>query len=118
MIRGVFAVSIAAALGLATLTVEVSAKGFGWHPSHIVGSTFFSSSSFRYRHGSFGYYPYGGLVVADEAIGVEPVVNVSAPQPLGPVILPSYVLSCHHSQEIKTVPSEEGGTREITIRRC
>ena len=107
MTRGVFAVSIAAALGLATLPVDVSAKGFGGHAFHAA----------RHHHRAFAYSPYG-LVVTDYANGIEPVVNVSAPQPLGPVIPPSFASSCHHSVEIKTVPSEEGGTREITIRRC
>src|SRR5215510_2791105 len=39
----------------------------------------------------------------------------------GPVIFvsqPPIALTCQHSKEIKTVPSESGGTREITITRC
>ena len=108
MIRGVFAVSIAAALGLAALPGEISAKGFGGHASHAA----------RHHHRTFGYGPDVGLIVADYANGVEPVVNVSASQSLGPVVPPSFALSCHHSVETVTVPSEEGGIREITIRRC
>jgi hypothetical protein len=116
MIKGVFAVCIATALGLATLPIEVSAKGLGSYASHAV----------RYHHrafgyglsGGLGYGPYGGLVVADQVIGGEPVGYVSTPQPLGPLIPPSFVLQCHHSEETKMVPSEDGGTREITIRRC
>ena len=108
MIKGVFAVCIAVALGLATLPVEVSAKGIGGHAFHAA----------RHHHHAFGYGPYGGLVAADYANDVEPVFDVSTTQSLGPLILPSFASSCHHSVEIKTVPSEEGGTREITIRRC
>ena len=116
MIKGLFAVGIAAALGIATLPIE--AKGFGLHASHTIGPIFFSRSSARHHHRAFEYYPFGGLVAADQAIGVEPIDDVSTPQALGPVIPVSFALSCHHSQEIKTVPSEEGGTRDITIRRC
>jgi hypothetical protein len=125
MIRGVFAISIAAALGLATLPGEVSAKGFGSHASH----TFVSSVrhhhrafGFRHHHRAFGYIPYGGLVVSDDAIGVEPdsgapVLQVSG-APLfqvGGVTTPP---RCIHSREIVTVPSEKGGTQQITITRC
>ena len=108
MVRGIFAVSIAAALGLAALPIEVSAKGFGGHAFHAAG----------HHHRAFAYGPYGGLVAADYANGIDPVVDVSTTQSLGPLIPASFASSCHHSVEIKTVPSEEGGTREITIRRC
>jgi hypothetical protein len=108
MIKGVFAVCIAAALGLATLPVEVSAKRFGGHAFHAA----------RHHHQTFGYYPFGGIVAADYTNGVDPIVDVPTTQSLGPLISPSFASSCHHSVEIKTVPSEEGGTREITIRRC
>jgi hypothetical protein len=108
MIKQLFAVSIAAALGLAALPIDVSAKGFGGHAFHAAG----------HHNRAFGYGPYRGLVAADYANGVDPIVDVSTTQSLGPPILPSFASSCHHSVEIKIVPSEEGGTREITIRRC
>ena len=101
MIKGVFAVSVAATLGLATLPVEISAKEFGGHASHR----------------AFGHRLHSGLV-ADYALGDEPVGFVSTSQPLSPVISPSTALSCHHSQEIITVPSEDGGDRQIKITRC
>ena len=118
MIRRVFAFSIVAALGLATLTVVVSARGFSWHASHAVGPAFFAGSSAHYHRRTLGYYPYGGLVAADQAIGIDLAGDVSTPQVLGPVIPASFVLSCHQSVETVKVPSEDGGTREITIRRC
>jgi hypothetical protein len=31
---------------------------------------------------------------------------------------PPRALSCQYSQQIKTVPAEGGGTRDITITRC
>ena len=117
MIKQLFAVSIAAALGLAALPIEVSAKGLGGHTSH--------AARHHHQHRTFGYGYYGGLygyngglVAADYANGIDPVVDVSTTQSLGPLIPASLASSCHHSVEIKTVPSEEGGTREITIRRC
>lgn len=117
MIKGLFAVGIAAGLALATLPVGASAKGFGGHTAHAVGPAFFKRSAVRHRHRAFDYGLYGGIV-ATYAPGDELVGDKSAPQALGPVIPVSFVLGCHHSQEIKTVPSEEGGTRQITITRC
>jgi hypothetical protein len=108
MIKQLFAVSIAAALGQAALPIEVSAKGFGGPAFHAAG----------HHNRAFRYGPYGGLVAADYANGIDPVVDVSTTQSLGPLILPSFASSCHHSVEIVTIPSEEGGTREVTIRRC
>jgi hypothetical protein len=92
------------------LPIEVSAKGLGGHTSH--------AARHHHQHRTFGYGYYGGLVAADYANGIDPVVDVSTTQSLGPLIPASFASSCHHSVEIKTVPSEEGGTREITIRRC
>ena len=31
---------------------------------------------------------------------------------------PQRALTCQYSQQVKTVPSESGGTRDITITRC
>ena len=107
MIKGLVVIGVAAALGLAGLPIEVSAKGIGGHGFHA-----------GHHHRAFAYGPYGGLVITGKAIGSEPVGYVSTSQPLGPVIPPTFVLQCHHSVETVTVPSEEGGTREITIRRC
>jgi hypothetical protein len=101
MINRMFVICIAAALGPAMLSVEASAKGFGGHSHH---------------HG-FGHWLYGGTV-ADYALGDETVGVVSTLRSLGPVAPQSVALSCHHSLEIKTVPSEDGGTRAITITRC
>jgi hypothetical protein len=32
--------------------------------------------------------------------------------------VPVRVASCHKVQEAMTVPSEEGGTRQVTVTRC
>jgi hypothetical protein len=34
------------------------------------------------------------------------------------VVQPPRVLSCQYTRETVTVPSESGGTREITVTRC
>ena len=108
MVNRVLAVGMAAVLGLATLPIDVSAKGFGGHGFHGA----------RHHTPAFAYSPYGGFVGTDQGMGGAPVVNVSAPQPVGPLVSPTFVLQCHHSVETVTVPSEEGGTREIKISRC
>lgn len=117
MIRGLFAVGIAAGLALATSPLAVSAKGLGGHSAHAISPLFFKGSPLHRHSRAFGYAPYGAIV-ATYPTGDESFGDVSMPQALGPVVLASPVLSCHHSQEIKTVPSEEGGTRQITITRC
>jgi hypothetical protein len=70
------------------------------------------------RHGAFGGQPFfGSLVevppyVSDNGPGyAPPAMAVAAPEP-------PQALSCHRTQEIVQVPSEEGGTRKITITRC
>jgi hypothetical protein len=100
MTNRAFALGIVAALGLAALSGDVSAKGFGWHTSHH----------------AFGRRAYG--IVGGYAISEAPVSYVSTPQMLGPLIAPSLAVSCHHSRETVTVPSEEGGAREISVTRC
>jgi hypothetical protein len=108
MVNRVLAVGMAAILGLAILPIDVSAKGFGGHGFH--GARHFSPA--------FVFGPFGGFVATDQIMSGAPVVNVSAPQPVGPLVSPTFVLQCHHTEEIKMVPSEEGGTREIKISRC
>jgi len=110
MMIKVLAVGLVVALGLAMLPIEASAKGLGGHASH--------ATRHHHQHRTFGYGYYGGLGGAGQVIGGEPVSYVSTSQPLGSVIQPTFVLQCRHSEEIKVVPSEDGGTREITIRRC
>jgi hypothetical protein len=57
--------------------------------------------------------PYGFVEVAHGAIiSGRSVVEITAVAPYAP-----YALTCQHSEQTVTVPSD-GGTREITIRRC
>jgi hypothetical protein len=106
MFNRVFAVCIASTLGLATVPIEVSAKGLGLHKSH---------GAFGHKH--HRHHRLHGGFFAGYGLGIQPVGDVSTPQLLGPVI-PPLILHCRHSQDIFTVPSEEGGTRQITVTRC
>jgi hypothetical protein len=63
------------------------------------------------------YGAYGGLY------GIPPYDsysygNYAEPGPVVFVSQPPIALTCQKSKEIKTAPSESGGTREITITRC
>jgi hypothetical protein len=70
------------------------------------------------RHNDFNqwwpYAGYGGLY----AIPPYDNGNYVEPAPIVFVSQPPKALTCQTSKEIKTVPSESGGTRDITITRC
>jgi hypothetical protein len=81
-----------------------------------------AASAAHHFHGSHhrhGLWPYGGAVEA-YSLGelVTPVSVASAPLPMTPVVAPKLSLTCHYSRDTVTVPSEDGGTRQITITRC
>lgn len=109
MIRGVLAISLAAGLGIATLPFGASAKGIGVHASHVVGPAIFEGSPAYHHHHRFGYDRHGSLAVIDhpDSAAATPQVGTS-----------NATAACSYSRVTKTVPSEEGGTREITITRC
>jgi hypothetical protein len=98
MIKSVFFVGVAAALSIAMLPAKVSAKGFGGH-AHL---HFFGHGLHR---GHFGGYVLGAWAIV-----------AAQPLPVGAASMPAP--RCQHSREVVTVPSEEGGTRQITIIRC
>jgi hypothetical protein len=108
-----------AALSLAVASLMpngVAAKGFGSHHGH---GAKFSKGAFGHNHRAFGYFPYAqyGGVVATYSPG-DVVGSIPLPLLPDPVIPPPPGLTCKHSLQTLMVPSEEGGTREITIRRC
>ena len=121
MIKRVFAVGVAAALGLASLLpvpAIVSAKGFGLHRSHFGPSFFAKSALLHHRHGfrhrrSDDLLAGYGYVMPDASI--EPDLDGL---PSLRMIALSPVARCQHSRQTVTAPSEDGGTREITITRC
>lgn len=102
-------VCIVAVLALATVSVDVSAKGLS---VAIKGG---GGKGFHHHHNrGYGYGAYGGVYAA----GQTKVETVAVTQQPLPVSQPAYALKCSPSEEFKVVPSAEGGTREIKIRRC
>src|SRR5271165_5663906 len=101
--RAVACVAIAIGLGLLLLPDDVSAKGFAGHG-------FGGHHGFHHHRGA---WPYGGWI-ATYPYYAEPVMAMPA------VIAPAYsvVPRCTPSVETVTVPSESGGERKLTIRRC
>ena len=97
---------IAAALALlapmsASTSHAAKAHGVGLHVLHFA----------HHHHRHRGFWPlYGGVVVAGNN---EAAYAIPEPTPV-----PLLVRSCRHSQDVVTVPSEDGGTRRITITRC
>ncbi len=110
-IIGVVAV---AALAYAPSAIHANAHGGGFkmHSGHF-------GKHFRHgRHKNFNqwwpYAGYGGLYA------IPPYDNVNYVE-LAPIVYvsqPPAALTCQTSKEVKTVPSESGGTRDITITRC
>jgi hypothetical protein len=91
----------------------------GAHSLHVAGHARPAGRHGRFSHHrrAFNQWPFYG------AIATAPYVSDDAGTgfPAGTVVyvreLPR-ALSCQSSQQVVTVPSEDGGTREITIRRC
>lgn len=111
--------TVACVLALVINASAAKAAGHGGSGWHGGGSR---SASARHRFGGPDRYhgggQYGGGYLDNPIYYVEPVVDASSSQPLGPAMPPSLSLNCHHSQEIVDVPSEDGGERQITITRC
>ena len=104
-----------AMLMVASLEVAANAHGigFGAHPFHSAGH--FRSAQ---RYGADGQWPlYGGIATVPPDVSDDIMVDAT-PETVVFVPEPPRRLSCHHSQQIITVLSEEGGTRQITITRC
>jgi hypothetical protein len=106
-------VSALAMMLLAPLDVVASAKALGLHAFHFSGH--FRSA--RHHRAQWPLYGYGGLYAAPSDIP-DDLTTYTTPQTVVFVRAMPLALSCQHSQEIKTVPSEDGGTREIKITRC
>src|SRR4051812_28346865 len=115
MSKGLWIMCVAA-FGLATIAGQVFAKGGAVSAGGAAGSARALGlgrpipPALLHHHRRPGY-PYGGVVVAAPAIAS----GSAGPAP-APVI--TVALKCRPSVEIKVVPSEEFGTREIMIRRC
>jgi hypothetical protein len=63
------------------------------------------------------YYGYGGYG-GDVAMPAEtPETAMTYVTPIM-VVEPPPALTCHRTEQVVTVPAEEGGTRDIKITRC
>ncbi|HTT48382.1 MAG TPA: hypothetical protein VMG39_10330 [Pseudolabrys sp.] len=132
--RSVIAIVTVAAFGFSFSSANVPAATFadGGH-SQGLSRPFFHGHFLRHDHrahapyAGYGYLPYGGFVGADmsDYYGADSYSYFSNPIGLFSMLrlldhaMPAPApLSCKHSVETKTVPSEEGGERKITITRC
>jgi hypothetical protein len=109
-----FVAATAAVLALLLASVPVDAQWTGisraglhrGHARHLLGAGPY--------YGYGGYGGYGGDVAmpseaADMAVTyVTPILVVEAPP----------ALACHRTEQVVTVPTEEGGARDIKITRC
>jgi hypothetical protein len=117
MIKGWIAIGSAAALCIAAtllMPAVVNAKGFGSH--HSFGPMMFGHAPARHHH-AFGHRrdPFAGYGYVMPAAYIEP--NTDEFASVRTIVL-SPAIRCSHSRDTVTVPSEDGGTREITITRC
>ncbi len=95
-ISRIFAISFAAALGLATLPVEVSAKEFSVHGFH---------------HG-LGPRLYGDIV-AGYVLGDQPYTEAALPVQIRDVPSPAPAPSCHHSRETVPCPRKKAAPARL-----
>jgi hypothetical protein len=95
-------------------------------PANALGGikvhSFHSGKHFRgaHRRNNFNQWPlYGGLYALPpyDSYGGYSSANYFQPEIVF-VAQPPAALSCQNSKEIRSVPSESGGTRDITITRC
>jgi hypothetical protein len=97
--------------------LETAAKSRGAGLTAGAYYAYRGTAAFSKRYGVYRGYPlFGGF--APSTPYYPPYIErtslaVSVPPPE-----PPYALTCQHSVQTITVPSEEGGTREIRITRC
>lgn len=119
------AVAVAAAAVLALSNGGAVAKGPGMgsgpgmHSFHFKSHFLSHHHRFAHRHNNnaFGWPLYGGYYA------MPPYDDTAGGEPGGPavVIVQDYrlpQLTCEKHRETITVPSESGGTRDITVTRC
>ncbi|MCK9918653.1 hypothetical protein MXD81_56970 [Microbacteriaceae bacterium K1510] len=113
---------VVAALSFSVGASQAAGRGgtaSGWHAAGWRGSGF--RQGYRGHPFGGGYYSgyYGGVVADDSApdVDIQPVY-VGPTQPSAPLVAPVLSLSCKHSVENVTVPSEAGAVRQIRITRC
>ena len=93
--------------------------------AHSFGFGLHNSNHFRpaHRHRAFNQSQwYGGLYAYPPYTYGNMDSNVANGYTATPTVVyvaePQRALTCQYSQQVKTVPAEGGGTRDITITRC
>ena len=113
----VLGVTIVSMLAVAPFDTPAEARGgFKMHSFHS-GKHFRSAR----HHRNFNQWPFYGTYGGLYAIPPYDFYNYGNYVQPGPVVFvsqPPSALTCQNSKEVKTVPSESGGTRDITITRC
>jgi hypothetical protein len=101
-------ITLITALGLGTVSMTTAGMAFGNH-SGLADRAFGHPRFHKTFVIPYPYYDYDYPI--DESGDYQPPVVVPPP----PSPTPS---ACHRSEETFTVPSEGGGTRQITITNC
>jgi len=106
-------ITIATALGLGTVSIPTVGMAFGNHSDW--GGNQFAHRAMGHRFHKhktlivpYPYYDYG---YPTDEFDNYPSPSVVPPPPSSPTV-------CQRNEETFTVPSEGGGTREITIINC
>jgi len=100
--------------------------GMGVHAFHAGGHF---RPFFRPGHGRFarnnqnvwwpGYGGYGYYAIPSNGYGDGDVTGATpAAVPTTVIYVPAAAPACRKVQEAMTVPSEDGGTRQVTVTRC
>jgi hypothetical protein len=108
---------------LAPLEAKAGTLGFSMRSSHFGGHHFvrghhfvLARHHFRFRHQAFGLWPWYGYY------DVPPYTydnSITYPTPATVLVRPEPPhAACQHSEQTRKVPSENGGTTEVTILRC
>jgi hypothetical protein len=91
--------------------------GMGGHAFHFSGHlrAFHHHGRGHFARNNQNLWPwYGGYYTLPPDVSGDGDVTSSVPV----MYVPVRVATCHKVQEAMTVPSEEGGTRQVTVTRC
>jgi hypothetical protein len=91
-------------------------RGAGMHPFHFRGHFHFVQHNLRFFRNRQAFSAWPGYGYYD-APSYDDSMNYSSPQVVV-VREPAPRPPCQHSEQTVTVPSENGGTRQVTILRC
>lgn len=116
----------AAAVGSMTLgATPVSARGSGFHAPPLYrhwhgGHRWHGRYTHRWPRYAGQWPAYGGdwWPLYGSAALMSPEQDSSDAQPIPTVVWSPPQLTCQRSQQIVSIPTENGGTQQVTITRC